>query len=287
MLLRRALVLALAAGALLPAGAQAAASQPSLIAFEDRTNGVFTVEPGNPGSVRFIYPSGYYPQWSPNATTLAVVDAGVSDHQTIKLLDRSGRVMQTLTHATGGVIAPAWSPDGTQLAYGCEVAPSVEPSQICIVDVATNQVRQLTHLTGEYAYSRLPFVRISWHPDASRLAFDVMHTIECDPPNPDYDCESMEIGVADAASGAFTPLTDDGATQPQYSPDGESLLYYDRDEGGGVMVGSDDGGGGHVVVPKEHAIDFHNSFYSQPAWSPDGASIVYQTACSTGRARVM
>jgi hypothetical protein len=88
---------------------------------------------------------------------------------------------------------PAWSPDGTRLAY------SHGGYEIRILDLRTGETRSV-------AAGFEP----SWAPDGKRLAFD----------------SSGTIYTIDLATGQTTPITDRGQCyHPNWSPDGQRLAY--------------------------------------------------------------
>ena len=101
---------------------------------------------------------------------------------------------------------PAWSPDGTQLAYSSD--KDSEHLQLWIRDMKTGQSRQLTHMTTQPQGA-------AWSPDGKRIAFF----------NVDGMWRVAEMSVIDVATGAVTKVHDTlpqpGA--PTWSPDGKRL----------------------------------------------------------------
>ena len=93
--------------------------------------------------------------------------------------------------------APAWSPDGKQIAFvlrenlldaTADLEAGALTSNIYIVDLESGQVRALTHLEG--ALVEAP----AWSPDGHLLAFDlVLDSI-------------ISLRVADAATGEIRPI---------------------------------------------------------------------------------
>jgi len=286
---RRARVLAGVVGVVLAAATAPlahAASLPSLIAFDD-TGGIYTVQPGNPSSVKGVSAVGALPEWSPNGLDLAFavreVDAGLK----IVLSDRNGKVLATPlsepfdpTLATYGSGPLTWSPDGKQIAYWCAHKVGVRPIfeiieyqiDVCVVDVATGAHRLLAasrsdlyilHQTGCAC-------RLSWSPKGNVIALDVQHVIPCTATS---NCVQPEIALADVATGTLTQLTSNEAAQPQFSPDGSEIVYAHFSAlGTEVDIMSASGAFIRQVVPPSKLT---NAGYPQPTWSPDGKQILY------------
>jgi hypothetical protein len=117
-----------------------------------------------------------------------------------------GRTPIPLPARVTWVSSPAWSPDGSRIAFGCRVDTVVE-DKICVVRPDGTDFRQLTTGPGN-DFSP------AWNPDGLRIAF--MTTRFGDP----------EIVVMDAAGTAVTRLNPAAlGTHPAWTPDGSRILY--------------------------------------------------------------
>jgi TolB protein len=99
---------------------------------------------------------------------------------------------------------------------------------------------------------------LTWHPDGQRIA------VTASPTNRD----PSQIYLIDVAKQTYEKLTShtNGAFDPAYSPDGESIAYIGRSGSQGQLsVRSPDG-------EREATLD-KLSFVRSPAWSPDGKSL--------------
>jgi Tol biopolymer transport system component len=182
------------------------------------------------------------------------------------------------------VTSPAYSPDGTKLAYlRGRVSNSTSNiggspyamDSIWVVDTTTGHAHQLTtcHRCSPYDY-------ISWSPDGSRLAFS-----EADQHG------SLQLHLINADGTHRTQVTHfptgQNATQPAWSPDGSRIAFtfftVANAPGHGIVfptvnvdVIKPDGSGLVVLLdaaPAELGQD--GSPYLEPAWSPDGSRIAY------------
>jgi dipeptidyl aminopeptidase/acylaminoacyl peptidase len=128
---------------------------------------------------------------------------------------------QTYDHAL------TWNPRGDEIAFLSNHEPDPDAnnnSDIFAVNVADGRVRQLTSTRGcEYD----PV----WSPDGTRIAYTAttreVTTI-------DSVAEDAHVWVLDVSSGGRRELTaeqDRRARSPQWSPDGNSILYLAGDHG--------------------------------------------------------
>ncbi len=143
--------------------------------------------------------------------------------------------------------APAWSPDGTRIAF-----LSAAGSTGHDIWVMRSDGTGLTNLTpdGRDEGSQ------SWSPDGTRLAFTRV---------PRTGRERPSVEVIDADGGGRRLLAE--GSFPAWSPDGTRLAYTSAPRPDGeasVEVIGADGGGRRVLAVG-----------SRPAWSPDGARIAY------------
>jgi Tol biopolymer transport system component len=101
---------------------------------------------------------------------------------------------------------PAWSPDGSQLAYSSD--KDSEHLQLWIRDMRSGQSRRVTQLTTQPQGA-------TWSPDGKRIAFF----------NVDGMWRVAQISVLDVATGTVTKIHDSLAQPgtPTWSPDGQRI----------------------------------------------------------------
>lgn len=153
-------------------------------------------------------------------TRIAYVTAvGLGDHRRYSLIvaDSDGFDPQVVVgHAKEPLLSPAWSPDGSKLAY---VSFESGNSAIYVQDLTTG-ARTLVSGRAE-GINGAP----AWSPDGTRLAMSLSY-----PGNP-------EIFVMNLATHRETRLTDNLAidTEPVWAPDGKSL-YFTSDRSGQPQI---------------------------------------------------
>ena len=201
------------------------------------------------------------PHWSPDSSSLVYSsDRWGTMDLWIKAVAASHRTRgRQLTFAIGAEVSPAWSPDGTKVAY------VDERSRIHVVPAAGGDDEVLSS-------PRRGVSQPSWSSDSDHLAFAVH-----EPVSSRFREGYNRIHVLDTRSGLSRVVeqpersvgTRDG-DGPVWSPDGRSMAFA-MDGGLWVMPVALDGT--PRDVPREvvrDAVDF-------PSWSPDGASILFVT----------
>jgi len=151
---------------------------------------------------------------------------------------------------SGSGESPAWSPDGAKLAFSA--------GELFVMHIDGSNVVQLTNGVG---FLEEP----AWSPDGQTIAFDC-----------EIDAGNRDICVMHADGTGLRRLTTDVIRDsgPAFSPDGLKIAFTvgDPDYAPYVFVMNADGTGRMPIGPG-----------SQPAWSPDGARIAFAagtTGCS-------
>lgn len=161
--------------------------------------------------------------------------------------DADGENPRVIATSREPLMSPAWSPDGSRIAY---VGYDHGNSAIYIQTPATGALQKFV---GEPGINGAP----AWSPDGRKLAVTLSYEH-----NPD-------IYVIDLASGAKRRITTDPAidTEANWSPDGKTLAFV-SDRGGQPQI---------YTVPAEggtpQRITFQGVRNEQPRYSPDGKSL--------------
>jgi Tol biopolymer transport system component len=168
-------------------------------------------------------------------------------------VDPDGTDLLQLTD--GDSAFPAWSPDGSRLAF--TLVDSDQSRQIATIAADGSDLQVLTSGTGVHEAP-------SWSPDGSWIAYGYSPI----PPGPGFHTVLYRMN-ADGSNQE--PLGDPDADdyEPKISPDGRSVLFQ-RWTGSAepVMIRDLDTGQERTVLDAGG----HNA-----SWSPDGEAIVVQT----------
>jgi Tol biopolymer transport system component len=192
---------------------------------------------------------------------------------------------------------PAWSPDGTTIAF---VSLHVESSQVSQLYTMDPQGGQRTRLTDLKAGNAL---EPAWSPDGERIAFyasfggaidDEIYIVDADgsdlvritnndrsDSNPAWSPDGTRLAfVRDATISTMDPdgtdvqrLSPEGILgfDPAWSPDGRRLAFIGRS----VSAGQYDLFTIRADGTRLMQLDETDRTESSPSWSPDGRRIVY------------
>ncbi len=106
-----------------------------------------TVDEKSPRVHRLTEEGAYvgHPDWSPDGRSIAF-DTQVDDQTEIAILDLETRSIRRLTDRPGNDLVPAWSLDGTHLAFGADSGDG--NWELWSVTVTTGDLRRLTDSPG-------------------------------------------------------------------------------------------------------------------------------------------
>ncbi len=169
----------------------------------------------------------------------------------LQVADSDGWGAKTILESTQPILSPAWSVDGSRLAY---VSFEKKRSMIFVQDIWTGQRNLIAEFEG---INSAP----AWSPDGRKLAL----TLSKDG-NP-------EIYLFDMASSKLTRLTRHTAidTEPTWSPDGRSIVFTSGRSGGAQIYQMSAEGGA------ARRLTFEGSYNAGASFSPDGRSLVLIT----------
>ena len=167
----------------------------------------------------------------------------------LQVADADGYNPQTVVSSNEPIISPAWSPDGTKLAY---VSFEKKKPVVFVQSLMSGNRELVANYKGNNSAP-------AWSPDGSKLAIVLT-----------YGANS-QIYTIDASGGSLKQITKSNAidTEPAFSRDG-NWIYFSSDRGGRPQIYKIPAGGGDAS-----RVTFEGAYNVSPRFSPDGKSLVY------------
>ncbi|MEO5704248.1 MAG: hypothetical protein ABIZ52_01410 [Candidatus Limnocylindrales bacterium] len=186
------------------------------------------------------------------------------DGSRILVSDGRGGPPQAWVGAAHG-FRPAFSPDGTQLAF---LREHVGGTALEVADAGGAQSRTILEPDPAVRGRILPELPV-WAPDSGYLAVSVLVG--------DAPSEHAEIWIVDTEAGRRSTLLPSGlfgAQYPAWSPDGSRIAFLGEPDGSGtgyLYVARIDGSG--LVRISDRKSSATTGYFQQPRWAPDGRRI--------------
>ena len=174
----------------------------------------------------------------------------------LNIADSDGFNPREALSSSQPILSPAWSPDGSRLAY---VSYENKQAQIIIQNIGTGKRRLVASFPG---LNGAP----AWSPDGQQLAM----TLSKDG-NP-------EIYVLDLGTNLFRRITRNVGidTEPAWSPDAKTLIFT-SDRSGRPQIYQIPSVGGRAT-----RLTFDGKYNARASFSPDGTKIVMVHSAERG-----
>lgn len=169
----------------------------------------------------------------------------------LQVADADGQNPQVMLRSKQSIISPAWSPDGSKIAY---VSFEAEKPVVYVQTLANGKREAVANFKGNNSAP-------TWAPNGNQLAV----VLSRDGISQIYTINADGSGLRRVMR---SPLID---TEPVYTPDGGSLVFT-SDRGGNPQIYKVPVNGGEAS-----RITFNGGYNISPEVSPDGNNLVYVT----------
>lgn len=182
------------------------------------------------------------------STRIAYVTKSGGEYR-LEVADADGEDPHVALRSREPIISPAWSPDGSKLAY---VSFENKKPVVYVQDLVTRQRIVIANYKGSNSAP-------AWSPDGSRLAVALARD----------GLTQVYLVNADGSGLRRLTHTDGIDTEPQFSADGRTI-YFTSDRSGGPQIYRMNVNGGDT-----QRVSFSGSYNISPRISPDGKTLAY------------
>ena len=172
----------------------------------------------------------------------------------IYVMDFDGTNVRQVTNHRSTAISPAWSPDGTRLAYSVysKRADNVKNIDLFELDFRGNTIRKLSNRKGINSGA-------AYHPRSGTIALTMSFL-----GNPEIFAFDPNKNTVERLTSSFGFDVD-----PTWSPDGKKLAFVSNRSGMPMVYSMDTSGS------KVERLTYAGRYNATPSWSPKGDKITF------------
>lgn len=180
----------------------------------------------------------------------------------IYTMNPDGSGIVRLTASDGYDFEPAWSSDGSKIAF-TRIQSAQNTQDIYVMNASGGNQVSLTNNTSNWD-DRYP----AWSPDGTKIAFSSNR-------KGNYEIYTMSSDGSNVLRLTNTPTFENG--EPAWSPNGNKIAFYTLRDGNAEVYLMNADGSNQMNLTNTSAYGEHH-----PAWSPDGSKIAFSKKTAAG-----